>query len=291
MPRQIQKRSKTIESRRNDPLLDNLNQTPPEISLPWPPIVTADDFVRNRPISKVDIKSPNSFFVYRTAFVKQLLIEQHKFKMTQVSKWASTSWRKESKEVKDAYRVMAQKIDKEFQERRKAIKGYRIVCENFPPTPKVETPSDSEEEHKSIKQEPIEEIPPQPKENQRLIDWQQYFPCINVNTSPESSSDTLSDYTVNNSPISPISPDPDFSLLNNNTDNIRVYLPTYNENLCINPVFNADPNAEVHSPVKEEDTIWNQTDESSNASTVIEESNYYNSSGYFIESYDYLPWD
>ncbi|CAB4424431.1 unnamed protein product [Rhizophagus irregularis] len=130
MPRQITKRARTVESRKKDLLIDSNIQPPPVIKVPCPPIVTCDDFVRNRPKAKVDIKSPNSFFVYRTAFVKQLLSENHKFKMTQVSKWASIYWRKESNETKMAYKTMAQIIDKEFQERRKKIKGYEIVCEN-----------------------------------------------------------------------------------------------------------------------------------------------------------------
>ncbi|CAG8445480.1 6181_t:CDS:2 [Rhizophagus irregularis] len=122
MPRQITKRARTVESRKKDLLIDNNIQPPPVIKVPCPPIVTCDDFVRNRPKAKVDIKSPNSFFVYRTAFVKQLLSENHKFKMTQVSKWASIYWRKESDKTKMAYKDMAQIIDKEFQERRKKIK-------------------------------------------------------------------------------------------------------------------------------------------------------------------------
>ncbi|PKK64901.1 hypothetical protein RhiirC2_85404 [Rhizophagus irregularis] len=130
MPRQITKRARTVESRKKNLLIDNNIQPPPVIKVPCPPIVTCDDFVRNRPKAKVDIKSPNSFFVYRTAFVKQLLSENHKFKMTQVSKWASIYWRKESDKTKMAYKDMAQIIDKEFQERRKKIKGYEIVCEN-----------------------------------------------------------------------------------------------------------------------------------------------------------------
>ncbi|CAG8542739.1 14029_t:CDS:2 [Funneliformis mosseae] len=282
MPRQIKKRSKTIESRKVDPLVNDIIQAPPEIKLPWPPAVTAEDFVRNRPKTKIDIKSPNSFFVYRAAFVKQLLIEQHKFKMTQVSKWASSSWKNESKEVKETYKVMAQKIDKEFQEKRKAIKGYRIVCENYG-------------------QKSIEEDPQEQNDNPipDLITWQppnypEYFPYI-INMTPvaspgSTSSDTYeSDNTINNSPISPRSTDFSFYEnhfnFNNNTD--RVYLPTstsFTGNFC----------ASIFTDVVDHDN-------SDDSQTNIEESEYYNPAvcivsetpGCFIEDHynDYLSWN
>ncbi|CAI2161948.1 3323_t:CDS:2 [Funneliformis geosporum] len=235
-----------------------MNPAPPEIKLPWPPAVTAEDFVRSRPKTKIDIKSPNSFFVYRTAFVKQLLIEQHKFKMTQVSKWASSSWKKESKEVKETYKVMAQKIDKEFSEKRKAIKGYRIVCENFDLITAWQPPNYSE-----------------------------YIPYMNMTcaASPGStSSDTYeSDNTINNSPISPRSPDFSFFESNYNS-NTHVYLPTntFADNFCAT-LFNDQENS----------------DENNSSPTIIDES-YYNPAvcivsetpNCFIEEHynDYLSW-
>lgn len=325
MPRQIKKRSKTIESRKVDPLVNDIIQAPPEIKLPWPPAVTAEDFVRNRPKTKIDIKSPNSFFVYRAAFVKQLLIEQHKFKMTQVSKWASSSWKNESKEVKETYKVMAQKIDKEFQEKRKAIKGYRIVCENYGQKSIEEDP----QEQKCIKQEQVEEIQemqqpqqpqqiqqPQPQQQQRqqqqqqqkndnpipdLITWQppnypEYFPYI-INMTPvasspgSTSSDTYeSDNTINNSPISPRSTDfsfyeNHFNFNNNTTD--RVYLPTSTS-------FTDNFCASVFTDVVDHDN-------SDDSQTNIEESEYYNPAvcivsetpGCFIEDHynEYLSWN
>ncbi|RIA82273.1 hypothetical protein C1645_835613, partial [Glomus cerebriforme] len=158
MRRQLKKRP-INESRKNNLLSDNEIVPPPKISLPWPPAVTYEDFVRNRPKSKVDVKSPNSFFVYRTAFVKQLLIKQYKFKMTQVSKWVSISWRSEPQKVRNAYKSIAKKIDKKFQERRIAIKGYRIVRETFNPKENTFSYSepDEEEQNENIKQESIEE--------------------------------------------------------------------------------------------------------------------------------------
>ncbi|CAG8572989.1 4774_t:CDS:1 [Acaulospora colombiana] len=49
--------------------------------------------------------------------------------MTEVSKLVSYNWKNEPKEVKAAYTKIAQEIDKEFQERKRIIRGYKIVCD------------------------------------------------------------------------------------------------------------------------------------------------------------------
>ncbi|CAG8559712.1 3074_t:CDS:2 [Diversispora eburnea] len=94
----------------------------------YPPPVTKDDFL-GRPFTNIDTKSPNAFFVYRKAFVKHLSDKNLKFRMTEVSKLVSYNWKNESKVVKDAYTKIAQEIDKEFQERKRIIRGYKIVCD------------------------------------------------------------------------------------------------------------------------------------------------------------------
>ncbi|CAG8741882.1 10423_t:CDS:1, partial [Acaulospora morrowiae] len=115
----------TKSSRRNT----NPTTVTPQMKITlFPPTVTKDDFL-GRPSTNLDTKSPNAFFVYRKAFVKHLSDKNLKFRMTEVSKLVSYNWKNESKEVKAAYTKIAQEIDKEFQERKRIIRGYKIVCD------------------------------------------------------------------------------------------------------------------------------------------------------------------
>ncbi|CAG8758231.1 14758_t:CDS:1, partial [Acaulospora morrowiae] len=102
----------------------------PIIKLPWPPSITASDFLSRRKPSQ-SLRSPNAFLVYRKAFLDQLSRSNHNLKMTDVSKLVSIYWKKESKCVKDAYKEIAQEVEKELIEnRKKDLSTIRVVWKN-----------------------------------------------------------------------------------------------------------------------------------------------------------------
>ncbi|CAG8483258.1 13009_t:CDS:2 [Rhizophagus irregularis] len=68
--------------------LSNLPEDMPKITMPFPPKMTAEEFLRSRPLSRAYFRSPNSFFIYRQQFVKQLKLENYNDQMVKVSKWA-----------------------------------------------------------------------------------------------------------------------------------------------------------------------------------------------------------
>ncbi|CAG8696517.1 9239_t:CDS:1, partial [Acaulospora colombiana] len=105
------------------------NETP-IIRLPWPPSITASDFLSRRKPSQ-NLRSPNAFLVYRKAFLDQLSRSNHNLKMTDVSKLVSIYWKNEAKCVKDAYKEIAQEVEKELIEnRKKDLSTIRVVWKN-----------------------------------------------------------------------------------------------------------------------------------------------------------------
>ncbi|GBB90301.1 hypothetical protein RclHR1_01720022 [Rhizophagus clarus] len=108
-----------------------LTLSPPPIQLPFPPPITAQDIVLKRPTSKICSKSPNAFFIYRKVYFDQLALLNQRFKMTDVSKLVSLYWNNECREVKEAYKKIAQEVESELNERRKRDLVYPEINSNF----------------------------------------------------------------------------------------------------------------------------------------------------------------
>ncbi|RIA99541.1 hypothetical protein C1645_854091 [Glomus cerebriforme] len=95
------------------------------ITLPFPPIISAQDLIDRRSPERVTAKCPNAFFVYRKDFVNYLQINNYNFKMRDVSSMAGSSWRAASKEVKDAYKQIARDVERIIMsQRQKKFKEY-----------------------------------------------------------------------------------------------------------------------------------------------------------------------
>ncbi|RIB05226.1 hypothetical protein C2G38_2118910 [Gigaspora rosea] len=60
--------------------------------------------------SKLPSKPPNAFFIYRKVYTRELVAQNLRFKMTDVSPWVSISWKRESPEVKDKYKAIAKEV-------------------------------------------------------------------------------------------------------------------------------------------------------------------------------------
>jgi hypothetical protein len=85
---------------------DSIPTAAPEISIPYPHTLDPKEF-----LPKSNSRKPcNGFMIYRKVYQKQLKENSYRFKMTTISRWASDSWLKENKKLKDAYREFASKI-------------------------------------------------------------------------------------------------------------------------------------------------------------------------------------
>src|SRR5579862_6567192 len=92
--------------------LSNHQDDLPKIQVPFPPKMSAEEFIRSRPLSRTYFKSPNSFFIYRQQFVRQLKLENYSDQMVKVSKWASVFWANEPNYVKEYYKNIEKSIQK-----------------------------------------------------------------------------------------------------------------------------------------------------------------------------------
>ncbi|CAG8588632.1 uncharacterized protein OCT59_003855 [Rhizophagus irregularis] len=111
---------------------DNNSPTTQIITLPFPPIISAQDLIDKRSPERVTAKSPNAFFVYRKAFVNYLQICNHNLKMRDVSSMAGLSWKAASKEVKEAYKQIAREVERIIiSQRQKRYKEYKNNLNNL----------------------------------------------------------------------------------------------------------------------------------------------------------------
>lgn len=111
---------------------DNNSPTTQIITLPFPPIISAQDLIDKRSPERVTAKSPNAFFVYRKAFVNYLQICNHNLKMRDVSSMAGLSWKAASKEVKEAYKQIARDVERIIiSQRQKRYKEYKNNLNNL----------------------------------------------------------------------------------------------------------------------------------------------------------------
>ncbi|CAG8470718.1 413_t:CDS:1 [Acaulospora morrowiae] len=106
--------SKTSRSKKTSIKTTNNDFSHLLIQMPDASEVSIDEFV-NRPHARIRKKSPNSFFIYRRVFVKQLLQNNYKLEMINVSKLASIYWHNEDERVRQEYKRIATMIDQKLQ--------------------------------------------------------------------------------------------------------------------------------------------------------------------------------
>ncbi|CAG8745950.1 16321_t:CDS:1 [Dentiscutata heterogama] len=92
-----------------EPQKQKLVSPPPTLVLPFPPQINPEDLM-NCKTRKLPSKPPNAFFIYRKVYTKELVAQNLRFKMTDVSPWVSISWKRESNEVKDKYKAIAKEV-------------------------------------------------------------------------------------------------------------------------------------------------------------------------------------
>ncbi|CAG8497855.1 5956_t:CDS:1 [Gigaspora margarita] len=90
-----------------EPQKQKLASPPPTLILPFPPPINPEDLMKT---SKLPSKPPNAFFIYRKVYTRELVAQNLRFKMTDVSPWVSISWKRETPEVKDKYKAIAKEV-------------------------------------------------------------------------------------------------------------------------------------------------------------------------------------
>ncbi|CAG8642526.1 16980_t:CDS:2, partial [Racocetra fulgida] len=76
----------------NEPQKQKVVSPPPALVLPFPPQINVEDLM-NCKTRKLPSKPPNAFFIYRKVYTKELVAQNLRFKMTDVSPWVSISWK------------------------------------------------------------------------------------------------------------------------------------------------------------------------------------------------------
>jgi len=89
--------------------------SPPNLILPFPPHIVPEDLI-NSQTCKLPSKPPNAFFIYRKVYTKELIAQNLRFKMTDVSSWVSNSWKLEPEEVKTKYKEIAREVRKIYKQ-------------------------------------------------------------------------------------------------------------------------------------------------------------------------------
>ncbi|CAG8699521.1 21346_t:CDS:1, partial [Dentiscutata erythropus] len=93
--------------------LNNLNNMDPaSIQVPFPPRVSVSRLVEKRLQTPAHSKSPNSFFIYRGAFLDEARAHNVKVKMTEISPIISASWKQQPPYVKNYYREIAKEVER-----------------------------------------------------------------------------------------------------------------------------------------------------------------------------------
>ncbi|RIA80819.1 hypothetical protein C1645_866100 [Glomus cerebriforme] len=88
---------------------------PPNLTLHFPPHIVPEDLINSK-TRKLPSKPPNAFFIYRKVYTKELIAQNLRFKMTDVSPWVSTSWKLEPEEVKAKYKEIAEEVRKIYKQ-------------------------------------------------------------------------------------------------------------------------------------------------------------------------------
>ncbi|GBB93676.1 hypothetical protein RclHR1_02210011 [Rhizophagus clarus] len=89
--------------------------SPPILNLPFPPHIVPEDLINSK-TRKLPSKPSNAFFIYRKVYTRELIAQNLRFKMTDVSPWVSTSWNNEPEEVKAKYKEIAKEVRKIYKQ-------------------------------------------------------------------------------------------------------------------------------------------------------------------------------
>ncbi|CAG8464819.1 5211_t:CDS:1 [Funneliformis mosseae] len=121
-------------TQRNKQVFSPKQTFPPEpyVEVPPPILLNIEEFMPKKPGGK---KTSNAFIIYRTVFAKILTGKDFQNKMTDVSKWASISWKNEKADVKTAYKRFAKEIQTTHKKRsQEAMKSRnrRLVAASTP---------------------------------------------------------------------------------------------------------------------------------------------------------------
>ncbi|CAG8511050.1 8008_t:CDS:1 [Ambispora leptoticha] len=95
----------------------------PAISVPFPPNITAEDYLKRRKDGSFPSKSMNSFMLYRIAFNKELRARGLCVRQQAISRQISDSWQNEPEHVRQMYRLLAIRAHEELDQIRKCNLG------------------------------------------------------------------------------------------------------------------------------------------------------------------------
>ncbi|RIA99545.1 hypothetical protein C1645_730807 [Glomus cerebriforme] len=126
----------------------------PLIKVPYPIQLTVDEILERRSDDKLKSRPPNSYFLYRMSYLKELRKRvTGNFSMTKLSKNISDSWKEENPCIKQAYKELSNKVGSQLEEKRK--KGLCLIPEIFPspsappPPPSPPTPPPQRSQYSS----------------------------------------------------------------------------------------------------------------------------------------------
>ncbi|GES75970.1 kinase-like domain-containing protein [Rhizophagus clarus] len=93
------------------------NNEIPLINVPYPPELTIEEILNRRSNKKLRSRAPNQFFIYRLAYIKELKKTiDNNISMITLSSYVSLSWSKEPPEVKEAYKVLSERVENRLKE-------------------------------------------------------------------------------------------------------------------------------------------------------------------------------
>ncbi|CAJ0863804.1 7389_t:CDS:10 [Entrophospora sp. SA101] len=100
------------------------------INIPFPPDIKAEALINCKKNGKMPSRSPNSFMVYRKAFVNELHKNGHYVSMTIASPIIAKLWRREPNHIKNAYRAISNQAKRLFllRQRGKSDNGREGGC-------------------------------------------------------------------------------------------------------------------------------------------------------------------
>ncbi|CAG8519871.1 10432_t:CDS:1 [Ambispora leptoticha] len=110
----MKNKQKISPSSTSDTFAENI----PAISVPFPPNITSDDYLKRRIDGSLPNKSVNSFMLYRIAFNKEFRTKGLNVRQRILSRQVSDSWQNEPEHVKRMYRHLAIKAQQELDQLR-----------------------------------------------------------------------------------------------------------------------------------------------------------------------------
>ncbi|GBB93680.1 hypothetical protein RclHR1_02210015 [Rhizophagus clarus] len=106
----------TISTQKTKQIFSPKQSFPPKpyVEVPLPICLDMEEFM---PKKSGGCKTSNAFIIYRTVFAKVLMRKDYQSKMTDVSKWAASSWKNEKDEIVTAYKKFAKEIQSTYKKR------------------------------------------------------------------------------------------------------------------------------------------------------------------------------